>query len=50
MKYYVDFCGWCEVEAKDKNDAEEKFWALVNEDTPLPCNIFEVQGIEKKED
>ena len=48
MKYYVDFGGYCEVEAKDEKTAEENFWQLVGDDKPLPCKIYEVQGIEEK--
>lgn len=24
--YYVDFSGWCKVEADSANEAEAKFW------------------------
>jgi hypothetical protein len=50
MKFYVDFSGYCEIEAEDAALAQDKFWELVNEDKPLPCNIYEIQGIELKED
>ena len=26
MKYYIDFSGYCEVEANSPEEAEEKFW------------------------
>ena len=28
-EYYVDFTGWFKIRAKDKDEAQEKFWKLV---------------------
>jgi hypothetical protein len=50
MKFYVDFSGYCEVEAKDEIEARANFWKRVEEDKPLPSNIYEIIGIEEKED
>jgi 16S rRNA U1498 N3-methylase RsmE len=47
-KFYVDFVGWCEIEAEDEKEARCKFETCVAEDRPLPCNIYEVQGIKEK--
>ena len=27
--YYVDFSGWCKVEADSANEAEAKFWEYI---------------------
>ena len=29
MKWHIDFSGWCEIEAKTKQEAEDKFWETV---------------------
>lgn len=50
MRFYVDFSGYCEIEADSPEDAEQKFWDLINEDKPLPENIFDIDGIEEKRD
>jgi hypothetical protein len=47
-KFYIDFSGWCEIEAEDEKEARRKFEIYIAEDKPLPCNIYEVQGIEEK--
>ena len=29
-------------------EAEQKFWDFINEDMPLPQNIYDVDGVEEK--
>jgi hypothetical protein len=50
MKYYVDFDGYCIIEADNKEEAKRIFWEKVSSDEPLPSNIYEIQGVERKED
>ena len=50
MKWYVDFSGYCEIEAEDEEGAEREFWRLISEDEPLPGSIFNIDDIELKED
>ena len=50
MKWYVDFSGWCEIEAETRDEAQDKFFILLSENTPLPSNYYEVDGVEPKED
>ena len=33
--YYVDFSGWCKVEADSANEAEAKFWEYIYDNAPL---------------
>jgi hypothetical protein len=50
MEYFVDFCGYCIVEAKTKKEAENVFWEMVNSDEPLPSNIYGIEEIEEDSD
>ena len=50
MKWYVDFGAYCEIEAENKEEAEQEFWRLISEGKTLPSSVFEVSGIELKED
>jgi hypothetical protein len=50
MKYYVDFSGYCEVEASSSKEAVQAFWSAVNDDESLPCYVYEVQCVEEKEE
>ncbi len=47
-KFYVDFQGHCEIEAESDHDAEDKFWELINNDKPLPENVYNVWCVEQK--
>jgi hypothetical protein len=47
-KFYVDFTGWCEITAKDEEEARYKFESYIAENKPLPCNIYEVQNVKEK--
>lgn len=48
--WYVDFSGYCEIEAENEFEAEEKFWNFINSDKALPQNIYDFDGIEEKKD
>jgi len=48
LKYYIDFQGYCEIEAENADDAHNKFWEFINDDKPLPENVYEVWCIEPK--
>lgn len=48
QKFYVDFRGYCEIEAESGHDAEDKFWELIFNNKPLPKNIYDVWCIEQK--
>ncbi len=47
--FYIDFEGYCEIEATDEQTAEEIFWEMVRVGQPLPHGIYEVLGREEKE-
>lgn len=47
-KFYVDFSGYCEIEATSALEAKNKFWELISNDYPLPKNIYEIDSIEEK--
>lgn len=49
MTFFVDFGGWCEIEAESEEQARKKFWQLINEDKPLPSNVYEIHGTELKD-
>ena len=46
--FYIDFCGYCEIQATDAETAEEIFWQMVGNDQPLPHNLYEIDLIEEK--
>ena len=46
--FWVDFSGYCEIEAETAEEAEENFWAYVNDNIPLLHNIYECEGVEEK--
>lgn len=48
--YYVDFSGWCKVEADSESEAKAKFWEYIYYDEPLPLNNYNLEGIEKVEE
>ena len=49
MKWYIDFDGYCEIEAENEEEAEQEFWRLISEDKPLPSIVLDINGIEKVE-
>lgn len=46
--FWVDFSGYCQIEAETEEEAAKNFWALVHEDRPFPHNIYEIDDIEEK--
>lgn len=50
MKWYIDFNGYCEIEAENKEEAEREFWRLIIENKPLPSNFYDIDSTEPKED
>lgn len=48
--YYVDFSGWCEVEADSESEAKAKFWEYIYDNAPLPHNIYKIEGVEEVEE
>lgn len=47
-KFYVDFSGYCEIEAETEADAERIFWEK------LPCvgenDVWDIIDVEEKEE
>lgn len=48
MKFYIDFTGFCTITANSIEEAREKFWELIYNDTPLPNTFYEINEIEKQ--
>jgi len=47
-KFYIDFCGWTEIEAASADEAKDKFWDMMYEGTGGTC--VEIEGVEEAED
>lgn len=43
-KFIINFSGYCEINAETHEEAEEKFWALIGDDKPLPSNLYELES------
>lgn len=43
--YYVDFSGYCVVEANSADEAEAKFRKYVYDDVPLPHNSYHIKEV-----
>lgn len=50
MKFYIDFTGYCEIEAENEEEAQQQFWDTIYDERGLPKNVYEICNIEKKED
>ena len=51
MKYYIDFSGYCEVEANSPEEAEEKFWNTIQRPcTACENDVYDIEGIEPVEE
>lgn len=48
--FYIDFNGYCEIEAETPEQAETEFWRLLQEDIALPQSIYDIDCIEEKTD
>lgn len=49
-EFYIDFSGYCTIKAKNKEEAESKFWSGLR--TPSKeCydDIYDIENIEEKE-
>lgn len=47
-KYFIDFEGYCEIEAENAKQAEDLFWKLIKDKIALPHSVYEVEGVEKR--
>ena len=45
----IDFSGYCEIKAETNDEAKEIFWHLVENNKPLPCNLYGIISIEMEE-
>ena len=46
--FYIDFFGYCEIDANSTEEAQEIFWKIINENKPLPQNVYELDRVEEK--
>ena len=48
MKWYIDFSGYCEIEADSAEEAERKFWAGLQSPSKEAFNdVYDIDGIEE---
>lgn len=51
MKYYIDFSGYCVVEAESKLQAETKFWNnLQKPSTACEDDVYNIDSVEEVAD
>lgn len=49
MKWYIDFSGYCEIEASTREEAEKKFWEGLRSPSSEAYNdVYDIDGIEEK--
>lgn len=49
-KYFIDFSGYCSIEAKNEEEAQEKFWrGLQSPSKDAFDDVYDIDGIEKQE-
>ena len=46
--FTIDFVGSCVIAAEDETAALRTFWELINDQRPLPMNLYEVQNVEEE--
>jgi len=46
-KFYVDFCGWAEIEAESEEDARDIFWRDISDKTSMTIHDVEIDSIEE---
>ena len=48
-KFWIDFKGYCQVEAPDKEQAEKKFFENISPDIngPVYYKVYEIEGVEE---
>lgn len=50
-KYWIDFSGYCEVEANSKEEAENKFWNGLHKPSNACKNyVYDIDLIEKRKE
>lgn len=50
-KFYIDFIGYCEIEAETREEAKEKFWeTLVDPCTACTNATYEIDFVEFKDE
>ena len=49
-EFYIDFSGYCTIKAKNKEEAESKFWKKKKKPSKV-CydDIYDIESIEEKE-
>ena len=46
--FYIDFTGYCTVEAETREEAEEKFWTgLQSPSTNAMDDVYDIESIEE---
>ncbi len=51
MKWYIDFSGYCEIEADSAEEAERKFWEGLQSPSKEAFNdVYDIDCIEKNTD
>ena len=46
--FTIDFTGSCVIAAEDEAAALRTFWELINNQQPLPMNLYEVQNVDEE--
>ena len=46
--FAIDFTGSCAIAAEDEAAALRAFWELINNQQPLPMNLYDVQNVEEE--
>ncbi len=51
MKWYIDFSGYCMIEAETAEEAERKFWeGLQSPSKEAFDDVWDIDGVEPAED
>lgn len=46
--FAIFFTGSCVIAAENETAAVSTFWELINNQQPLPMNLYEVQNVEEE--
>ena len=46
--FYIDFDGYCEIDAETPEEAQDKFWEILQNEQQLPNSLYCIEGVEKK--
>ena len=47
-KFFIDFSGYCCIDAKDKDEAEKKFWeGLQKPSTEAYDDVYDIDSVEE---